>query len=253
MNLASTPSVDSCFGRCIALDGDTAIIGAYHEDYYGSNSGAAYVFMKSGSTWIQKLRLLPSDGQPGDLFGCTASLDNGIAVIGARGANDAGNNSGAAYVFTNNGITWEQTAKLLASDGAAGYAFGQHLELNNGTVVIGAPYANDSQVLRSGAAYIFTVVPPNKLPHPLFTWTPQYPYPYEQTTFDASASYDNDGSIVKYEWDWDRNNIYDESHTTPTAVHSWPKPGGYFVTLRITDNSGGIAVLTKDIKVRYFQ
>ncbi|MFH1100607.1 MAG: PKD domain-containing protein [Methanobacteriota archaeon] len=244
---------DSCFGRCIALDGDTAIIGAYHEDhYYGSNSGAAYVFVKSGSTWVQKMRLLPSDGQAGDLFGCAVSLDGGITVIGARGANDAGNNSGAAYVFTYNGITWEQTAKLLASDGVAGNAFGQNLGLNNGTVVIGAPYANDSQVLRSGAAYIFTVVPPNKLPHPAFSWSPQYPFPHEQTTFDASASYDNDGSIVKYEWDWNHDGVYDENHTTPTAVHSWVHSGGYLVTLRVTDNVGGIAVLTKDVKVRYF-
>jgi PKD repeat protein len=156
-------------------------------------------------------------------------------------------------VFVNTGTTWVQSEKLLASDGAAGDSFAEKLELSNGVVVVGAPYANDSQVLHSGAAYIFNMTPPNKLPHPEFSWTPQYPFPHQQTTFNASASYDIYGSIVKYEWDWNNDGVYDESHTTPTAVHWWWQPGGYLVTLRVTDNDGGIAVITKDVKVLHFQ
>jgi len=247
------PTQGSSFGGRTALQGNTAFIGAMREDACGIDSGAAYVFTKKETGWVQTMKVLPSDGQAGDLFGSPVSLDQGTVVIGARGCNDNGNNSGAAYVFVFNGHSWDQSAKLLASDGYAGDSFGEKLELHNGNVIIGAPYANDSGVLHSGAAYVFSTEPPNKLPHPAFSWTPQYPFPHQQTTFDASASYDTYGSIVKYEWDWNNDGVYDESHTTPTAVHMWTQPGGYLVTLRITDNVGGIAVLSHDVKIRHFQ
>jgi PKD repeat protein len=41
-----------------------------------------------------------------------------------------------------------------------------------------------------------------------------------------------------YEWDWNNDGIYEESHTNPTATHSWTKAGNYSVILRVTDNSG---------------
>jgi len=87
--------------------------------------------------------------------------------------------------------------------------------------------------------------------HPIadFTWTPSFPYPEEMILFDASASYDPDGFIELYEWDWDNDGVFDESYTNPTATHSWSSQGFYSVTLRITDNTGLTETRTKQVRV----
>ena len=69
-----------------------------------------------------------------------------------------------------------------------------------------------------------------------FHWSPPIPAPEETVTFDATNSYDPDGNITLYEWDWDNDGTYDESHTNPTTTHSWAAEGHYQVTLRVTDN-----------------
>jgi len=82
-----------------------------------------------------------------------------------------------------------------------------------------------------------------------FTWTPTSPISGEMVTFDASDSFDPDGSIVLYEWDWDGDGVFDESNTTHIAFHSWFQPGSYFVALRVTDNDGANNTETKVVNV----
>ena len=66
-------------------------------------------------------------------------------------------------------------------------------------------------------------------------------------TFDASTSFDPDGSLTRYEWDWNNDSVYEESYTTPTATHSWIQAGNYPITVRVTDNDN--ATSTKTITV----
>jgi PKD repeat protein len=82
-----------------------------------------------------------------------------------------------------------------------------------------------------------------------FTWTPLAPIPGETILFDASASYDPDGSIILYEWDWNHDGTYEETHTTPTATHSWAAPGAYTVTVRVTDNASQITAKSKTVSI----
>jgi hypothetical protein len=89
----------------------------------------------------------------------------------------------------------------------------------------------------------------NQPPVALFTWTPYNPNPGITVTFDASSSYDPDGSIVLYEWDWNNDGIYDESHTTHTTTHLWPNTGNYPITLRVTDIDGTTDTVTLTIAV----
>jgi len=77
----------------------------------------------------------------------------------------------------------------------------------------------------------------SQYPYSDFTWIPSDPHPGETIVFNASTSYDPDGYITMYEWDWNHDGVYEESHTTPTATHSWATPGNYIVTLRVMDNS----------------
>ncbi len=82
------------FGVAVAIDGDTAVIGAFAVD----DGGAAYVFRFDAdtSTWIEEQKLLASDREIGDHFGQAVSISGDVALIGAAGHDDIGTNSGAA-------------------------------------------------------------------------------------------------------------------------------------------------------------
>ena len=131
--LASDGAASDYFGYSVSLDGDTALIGAYDDDDNGDDSGSAYVFTRTGTTWTQQAKLLASDGAAGDHFGSSVSLSGDTALIGAIGDDDNGVDSGSAYVFTRTGTTWTQQAKLLASDGAAEDYFGCSVSLDRVT------------------------------------------------------------------------------------------------------------------------
>jgi len=67
--------------------------------------------------------------------------------------------------------------------------------------------------------------------------------------FDASGSYDSDGTIVKYEWDWEGDGVYDETTTMPIASHSWPSEYSGFVRVRATDDAALTGVDTAPVEV----
>ena len=67
----------------VALEGDTAFIGASYADGQAVNSGAVYVFRRSGGVWNQEAKLIASDGVYGDQFGSSVALAGDTAFIGA--------------------------------------------------------------------------------------------------------------------------------------------------------------------------
>lgn len=76
-------------------------------------------------------------------------------------------------------------------------------------------------------------------PVAIFTESNDHPLVNETVTFNASSSYDSDGQIVKFEWDWEGDGIFDfDAGTNPIATHAYDQPGIYYPTLRITDNDG---------------
>ena len=236
---ASDGAEDDNFGYSVALYGDTALVGAYGDDDNGDESGSAYVFSRTETTWAQQDKLLASDGEAGDSFGWFVSLDGDTALISAYWSE---NGKGSAYVFTRSGTTWTQQQKLTASDGARPDWFGWAFSLSGDTALIGAFYKDQGR----GAVYVFINDEP---PIADFDWTPQNPNTHQQITFDASTSYDPDGTITKYEWDWDNNGVYDEAHSSPTATHSWTSKGSYQVALRVTDDGNAQGTIIKTVNV----
>jgi hypothetical protein len=143
------------FGGKVALSVDTAVIGAIFQDDKGDNSGSAYVFTRSGTTWSQQVKLTAADGAEGDAFGQSIALSGDTVLIGAPHDDDKGNDAGSVYVFTRSGTTWSQQVKLTAADGAAGDVFGISIAFSGDTIVIGADL-NDEKALNAGAVYVFT-------------------------------------------------------------------------------------------------
>jgi hypothetical protein len=134
------------FGTSVALSDGTALIGAAGRN---DNTGAAYVFVRHGSHWMQQDTLTAGDGKSGDTFGGSLALNGGTALVGAGFAN---RNAGAAYVFVRVGSRWVQQARLAATDGVASDWFGVSVALSGDTALVGAWYKNHD----AGAAYVFT-------------------------------------------------------------------------------------------------
>ena len=111
------------FGWSIGTDGNFTIIGSRLSDDYGSNSGSVYIFDYNS---MEFTKLTPSDSASGDWFGYSVAIFDDIAVVGSMLDDDYERSSGSAYIFQYDTEmeTWNQTAKLTASDAAANDHFG---------------------------------------------------------------------------------------------------------------------------------
>jgi hypothetical protein len=149
---ASDGAAHDYFGSSVSINGSTVVVGAPGAS---GAKGAAYVFVSSGSGWAnmtQTAKLTASDGAADDSFGSSVSVSGNTVVVGAPGAS---NGQGAAYVFSGSGATWTQ-AKLTASDGLTGFAFGNSVSVDGATVVVGSPHFSRGFTYYAGAAYVFT-------------------------------------------------------------------------------------------------
>jgi hypothetical protein len=134
------------FGFSVALSGATALLGAPGKN---TGTGAAYVFMRRGTRWLQQARLTARDSLPGDELGTAVGLSGDTALVGA--AAPFNTHAGAAYVFVRSGTGWRQQVKLSAGDGAGGDHCGLFVALGGAIALVGAPGQNGS----TGAAYAF--------------------------------------------------------------------------------------------------
>lgn len=210
---ASNADTSDWFGNAVALSGDTLVVGASNEgsnaagvnpsttstggadpqaDNTASNSGAVYVFTRSGSTWNQRAYIKASNTGANDQFGSSVALSGNTLAVGARnedshstgvnpsttstGGSDpqadnsfSGTDSGAVYVFTRSGTdntTWTQQAYIKASNTDREDYFGVRIALSGDTLAVGATgednatgaygNQNDNNLSRSGAVYVFT-------------------------------------------------------------------------------------------------
>jgi hypothetical protein len=134
------------FSAALSADGNVAIVGAKGRN---SGQGAAYIFTRSGTTWVERAELTDSSGGAHHDFGYSVAIsaDGGTALVGARGKNTG---RGAAFIFTGSGSSWSLQAELTASDGAAMDDFGISVALSDdgNTALVGAEGKN--------SAYVFT-------------------------------------------------------------------------------------------------
>ncbi|MEJ7624576.1 MAG: hypothetical protein WKF34_11350 [Pyrinomonadaceae bacterium] len=190
LKASNTGAIDF-FGESVAVSGDTVAVGAPVEasNATGVNgdqtnnsaidSGAAYVFIRSGTVWSQQAYLKASNTGADDFFGISVAVSRDTVVVGAVNedssatgvngdqTNNSAGGSGAAYVFTRIGDTWSQQAYLKASNTGAIDSFGVSVAVSGDTVVVGA-VSEDSNAtgvngdqtsnsaFESGAAYVFT-------------------------------------------------------------------------------------------------
>lgn len=159
--LASDGTSSDRFGYSVAIDGDTAIVGAHSADGGTLFSGAAYIFAQhQGGTdqWEQVAKPVAYDALLSDQFGAAVALSGDWAVVGASSDDDRGSNSGSAYIYyRHQGGTdnWGQVKKITALDGASNDYFGIAVGISGDTIVVGANY-DDDRGENSGSAYIYS-------------------------------------------------------------------------------------------------
>ena len=149
---------DQLRGVSISGDGSIIVAGSSYNDPNGTDSGAAYVFEKSGSTWTQFQKIVASDGAASDHFGASVSVSrDGSTIAVGSPYDDTTTDQGAAYIFEKVGGTWTQVQKIVQSDTLANSSFGgTGVELTDDgtTILVGASF-HDTGGTNTGRAYIF--------------------------------------------------------------------------------------------------
>jgi hypothetical protein len=156
--VASDAAAGDYFGISVGISGDYAVVGAYRETAGGTDSGAAYIFNRTGTnTWDAGIKIVASDAQEGDYFGNSVSISGDYVIAGAPFEDAGGSDAGAAYIFHRTGTnTWDTGLKFTGSDVAAGHYFGYSAAINSDDIFIGAIEDPGAGVSR-GAAYIFAI------------------------------------------------------------------------------------------------
>jgi hypothetical protein len=147
------PSTNARFGDAISTDGAWLMVGAPGE----ANGGAVYVYALQNGAYVQRSRLVASDGASNDSFGAALDISGSTAVIGAwKDSHAAGSGAGSAYVFEIVGGTWTERAKLLAPDAATADAFGISVGVANDDILVGA-FQDDINGVgqNAGSAHLF--------------------------------------------------------------------------------------------------
>lgn len=162
---ASAAQANAQFGFGVALDVDTALVGANLDDCVAGNGcGSAFVFVRdSGGVWTQQGSKLTAgpDATSDDQFGSNVAIDGDVILVGAPKDFICETGSpvspcGAAYVFARNNNVWSQQQRLLASDARPSDNFGVSVAVSGNTVLIGASLNNVDVAINSGSTYVFT-------------------------------------------------------------------------------------------------
>jgi hypothetical protein len=136
------------FGFSVAIDGDTAVVGARRDDDLGMSSGSAYVYQFDGANWVQRQKLLAGDGGLLRNFGYSVAIDGDTLVVGMSATVE----NQAAYVFVYDGTRWVEQAKLTTTDPLPLKGFSQSVAIRGDTIVT-APHFGEAGDER--LAYVF--------------------------------------------------------------------------------------------------
>ncbi|MEZ6015356.1 MAG: FG-GAP repeat protein [Planctomycetota bacterium] len=147
------------FGISVAMDGDTAVIGARADSEAAYYAGAAYVFERAGGVWTQRQKLLAGDPDEIDFFGNSVDVRDGAILVGACLDDDLGYWSGSAYLFEPVGGRWSQTAKLVAPDGGMLDYFGVDVAITGCDLLVSAPEHEPQGFVDTGVVYSYNRCP----------------------------------------------------------------------------------------------
>ncbi len=152
------------FGFAVDIDGDTLVATAPGTDVGAEpGAGAAYVFVRTGTTWSLQATLAEAGVSDIDSYGISVAISGDTIAIGASNSVPGfATGPGAVYVYTRTGSTWTKQATLSPSDGDDGDLFGRRLALDGDELMTDALYhldgteaIGDFSPLAPGTVYVF--------------------------------------------------------------------------------------------------
>jgi hypothetical protein len=154
----TAPTAVLGFGQAVAVDGDTCVIGAPGAPADSGVPGSAYIFTRSGADWIQQAILSPDDGNADPSFGAAVALSGGVAVVGAPNSNA---NQGGLFIYQEGASAsdWPLQGTKLTGPGASQFGFA--VAISDNTILVGAPFADQStagqstSIAQAGAVHVF--------------------------------------------------------------------------------------------------
>lgn len=192
---ASNAGSSDTFGSAVAISANTVVVGSPNESSNATGTattassnnslagaGAAYVYVRSGTTWTLQSYLKPATAHA-VAFGTSVAISTDTIAVGApldsssrttitNGTGGSNNTSkasaGAVYAFLRSGTTWTQQAYLKPTNTHAGDKLGSSVAISGDLIVAGAPYeasnaqgpsataSTDASNTASGAAYVFS-------------------------------------------------------------------------------------------------
>jgi hypothetical protein len=169
---ASNAEVDDKFGRSVALAGDTLVVGAFDEDSGATgidgdqqdnsapNSGAVYVFRRTGTVWQQEAYVKASHSREGDRFGHSVALSGDTLAVGSRATGLDQPGQGAVLLFHRSDEGWQEDPHaVVSSDSHDENGWFGTIALEGDTLVIGSPSAGPDpmypDLYQTGAMYVF--------------------------------------------------------------------------------------------------
>jgi hypothetical protein len=181
-------------------------------------------------SFLETAKLTSSVGAPGSLFGWSVAIDGDTIVVGAR-TDDLGQNvdQGSAYVFVKGEGGWMNTvesARLVASDGAANDQFGVSVGVSGDTVVVGSWFDDNIGLGGKGSAYVFT--------RPDGGWSGTLHQTARLTasdrqhgdTFGASVAIDGDTIVAGAPFD-----DFGDLWSAQGSVYVFVRPGGSWINM----------------------
>ena len=188
------------FGETVSISGDTLVVGAIQEDSNqttitngtsassdnnSANSGAVYIYKRTGTNWAQEAYIKASNNDANDYFGRPIGISSDTLVVGASiedsnqttitngttaSSDDSNTQSGAVYVYKRTGTNWVQDAYIKAVNNDADDFFGDKVFISGNTIVVGVANEDNNQWYitngttatsfnynsNSGAVYVYT-------------------------------------------------------------------------------------------------
>lgn len=146
------------FGRGVAMDGESAIVGSW--PFFNDGPGAAHVFTRSGTAWSHQAALAHPTPGPADYFGFSVGISGDVAVVGAWADDiDGISNQGSAHFFSRAGGLWSHTIALTRPEPQGSSYFGFSVAVDDAIAAIGSRLDDINGVINAGSVTLICVRP----------------------------------------------------------------------------------------------
>ena len=242
------PAAYSLFGWSVAVTSDRLLAGAPRAWEGTIAPGAAYLFGRSDSRWLQSDKLTDPMGTHGAWFGFSVALDADLAAVGASQDSTFGESAGAICLYAPNGGRWQQNHKLNTVTPADYAEFGFNLAYDGNSLIVGAPFYDETLTPMVGAAFVFSGVdaPPSNQP-PLADASDSSTRVLAlnnrdaEVLLDGSRSSDPDGQTLSFRW-FEHGTLIAETQTALVRL----RVGTHTIALEVSD---GFSVDTDSVDI----